>query len=270
MVENKVIHYIWYQGIENVPEKFQKNIKLMQDYNQDWSMRMWNSKQLYELACKYSPILEQIFYKLPHMHQRIDLGRYLILYYHGGLSMDTDVYPLKSLNVLDIWNQDKLVIGEINMNKFEKIILTETLTCNALNNAIIYSRKKYHVVLKLILDSMIKTCNSNLDMTDTDDILWTTGPMIFSQILCNDSVKNYIKILPSEIFEPNTTVLNVNGITDNSVLVHEHEQSWVKMSKTKEVILNIYIGCRKHGFYLLLFIITIIVFSCLIKRNRRK
>lgn len=272
MTSNKVIHYIWYQGVDKIPDKFRINIDNMYEYNKStWTIRIWNSKDLYKLACRYSSRLKRIFYKLPHMHQRIDLGRYLILYYYGGLTMDTDVYPLKPLDTLDIWEQHKVIVGEINMNKLESMVLTKTLSCPAVNNAIIYSRDIKHVVLETILDHMIKVCVDAKSMNDTNDILWTTGPTVFSQILCDRVLHDEVLILPFEIFEPVTAVLNIDGITTNSVLVHEHEQSWVKQSKLFDVILKIYVYCRPHiniSIVFILLLITILILM-LIKKSRR-
>lgn len=276
---NKTIHYIWYQGIDNIPAKFKKNIKDMYEYNKDtWQIKVWDDKDLYALASMYSPVLENIFYKLPHMHQRIDLGRYLILFFHAGLSMDTDVVCLKPLDTLDIWDQHRLIVGEINMNQMEKMILTKTLICPAVNNAVIYSRDPGNIVLKVILDKMIVACNAdnNLVNTDTDSVLWTTGPTIFSQILCDDKLADKITILPAEIFEPITAVLNVNGITEHSVLAHFHEQSWVKRSKMQEFILSVYVHCREYinwGTVMTFLLVTILLFIAirrLLDKKRRR
>lgn len=272
---NKTIHYIWAQGVDKIPDKFKRNIEDMYKYNKDtWKIKIWDEKDLYALARLYSPVLKHIFYKLPHMHQRIDLGRYLILFYHAGLSMDTDVVCLKPLDTLDIWEKRTLIVGEINMNQMEKMILTKTLTCPAVNNAIIYSRDTGHVVLKVILDKMIEACNAdnNLVNTDTDSILWTTGPTIFSQILCDDKLADKITILPAEIFEPITQVLNVNGITEHSVLAHFHEQSWSKRSKMQEFILSVYVHCRQYLDWgtVMTFIVLFILAVFAIRRIRRR
>ena len=273
MTSNKVIHYIWYQGVDKIPDKFRVNIDSMYEYNKStWTIRIWNSKDLYKLACRYSQRLKNIFYKLPHMHQRIDLGRYLILYYYGGLSMDTDVYPLKPLDTLDIWEQPKVIVGEINMNKLETIVLTKTLSCPAVNNAIIYSRETRHVVLETILDHMIKVCIDAKSMVDTNDILWTTGPTVFSQILCESVLRDQVLILPFEIFEPVTAVLNVDGRTEHSVLVHDHEQSWVKQNKVLDTVLKVYVYCRPHInmytviiFFAILIAIIVWIKKCIFK-----
>lgn len=272
---NRVIHYIWAQGADKIPEKFIRNIEDMYNYNKaTWQIRIWNCEDLYQLASMYSPVLEKIFYKLPHMHQRIDLGRYLILFFHGGLSMDTDIRPLKPLDTLDIWEKPQLIVGEINMNQMEKMILTKTLICPAVNNAVIYARDIHHIILKTLLDEMIKVCNTdnNLTNADTESVLWTTGPTIFSQILCDDKLADKITILPAEIFEPITQVLNINGITEHSVLAHFHEQSWVKRSKMQEFILSVYVQCREYINWgtVMTFIVLFILAVFAIRRIRRR
>jgi mannosyltransferase OCH1-like enzyme len=139
---SRIIHIIWYQGIDAIPIKYQSVIRDIQDMNTDWTLRVWVAADLEQLANKHNVLNKYNSYT--KMHQKIDLGRYLLLYEYGGLSMDIDVKPVRPLSVLDdIWSQEKLVVSKVNLDWFERYVFGNL--CGQVNNAIVYA----HVVLNI-------------------------------------------------------------------------------------------------------------------------
>ena len=60
--------------------------------------KMWNLEDCKELIKKYQ--FEEIWYDFPQSVMRVDFIRYLILYDQGGIYLDCDVEPIRSMDQL--------------------------------------------------------------------------------------------------------------------------------------------------------------------------
>ena len=94
----KIIHEIWFQGWNNLPEKYQKNVKSVQNQNPDWQFKTWDNDSLRAAISTIGQDYLNKYDGFKIMHQKIDFGRYAVLYLYGGVSVDTDAYALKSFN----------------------------------------------------------------------------------------------------------------------------------------------------------------------------
>lgn len=70
--------------------------ELLQKYNPELAYRLWEDKDLEELARKHFPEVHAVWHELLGI-QKADLGRYMILYQEGGFYADTDIYTRKNL-----------------------------------------------------------------------------------------------------------------------------------------------------------------------------
>lgn len=86
----KIIHQIWTQGCDNIPEKYHK-------YTQSWKSAKgyqymcWSDESIKELLMKYDESLIPIYEYFTLPQQRSDFGRYLLLYLYGGFYIDIDI-----------------------------------------------------------------------------------------------------------------------------------------------------------------------------------
>ena len=98
----KIIHQIWYQGENNIPplhKDFQSKCKELYP-EPNWTYMFWTEKSITELIENEYPNLMKYFKGFPHLLQKIDFARYIILYHYGGCYIDMDVECLRSIEEL--------------------------------------------------------------------------------------------------------------------------------------------------------------------------
>ena len=112
MLIPKIIHNIWIQGYNELPEKNKKNHIEIKKLNPDWDFIIWDNTMILHLLKKYPKLLH--LYKNPDklsgvIHSRAtqsDIARCVILKEYGGLYYDLDFECISSLNDL-FHNRDK-------------------------------------------------------------------------------------------------------------------------------------------------------------------
>jgi len=229
----KKIHQIWIQGVENIPNQYKPNIQKIKELNPNWVYNIYSDKELRNECSKYSQQCLDVYDKYKYMHQKIDLGRYVILYNNGGLSVDMDTEVLKSFDnipQLDT-NTNKLVVSKINLNRIESFVFLRSLEI-PINNAHIYSPEKQNIVLKKLIDTVLAKPISPKN-SKTMDILFTTGPVAFSSVI-NKNKKDVI-ILDSIYFEPNT-IFKEQMQNKDTIIIHKMDNTWVSGNAEKKFI----------------------------------
>ena len=104
----KIIHQIWTQGCDKIPEKYHKYIEGWK--NKGYKYMCWSDESIKELLQKYDESLIQVYDYFILPQQRSDFGRYLILYLYGGFYIDIDIEAgNESLDIL--LDKNKLVTG---------------------------------------------------------------------------------------------------------------------------------------------------------------
>jgi len=102
----KIIHNIWIQGYNELPEKNKKNQIEIKKLNPDWDFIIWDNTMILQLLEKYPKLLN--LYKNPDKLTGIihsyatqsDIARYIILKEFGGLYYDLDFECVSSLDEL--------------------------------------------------------------------------------------------------------------------------------------------------------------------------
>jgi hypothetical protein len=109
----KIIHQIWTQGCDKIPEKYKK-------YTDGWKSKesegyqymCWSDETLINLIEKYDPSLAEAYKYFELPQQRSDLGRYFLLYIYGGFYIDMDIEPGdQSLDILTDKNKIATSLG---------------------------------------------------------------------------------------------------------------------------------------------------------------
>ncbi len=102
----KLIHNIWIQGYENLPEKNKKNNIKIKILNPDWKFIMWNEHMILKLLKKYPNVLN-IYNNINNLYGLIninasksDIARYIIMKEYGGLYYDFDFECFAPFNQL--------------------------------------------------------------------------------------------------------------------------------------------------------------------------
>lgn len=231
----KIIHQIWFQGQDQLPKKYDKNIQTIKSNHPNWTYKLWDDIQIRKIIPdKYLDMYNSYQY----MHQKIDFAKYVILYEIGGVYLDIDVVSVRPLDkLLDDFKDKELIVGNLNMNQVESFVLCYESSC--INNGIIIS-SQYNEIMKKIIEA----CDENKDYVwynprillnlsyKLSCINSTTGPFLFNYVIKkNPSDKTLI--LPPEYLEP-CRQTDCSGQTENTYTLHEHELSW-----QPEIIKNI-------------------------------
>lgn len=242
----KNIHQIWFQGADQVPEKYHNNIRKSKEINSDWNYKLWDDKSLQEECLKYSKECYNRYISFPHMHQKIDFGRYVVLHNNGGISLDMDASAIKSFNEIPKLDQNKMIVCKLNMSPVESLVYCQKLS--SVNNAHIYS-PQYNKSIRKVIDGIIKQ-KPIMSINKELDILRTTGPLNFSKLVDDDVIKlNYY------YFEPNT--LGDTNIDDKTIILHQTDGTW--LNENFQLLYTLYKYIKQNFMFIMIVIILLII-----------
>jgi mannosyltransferase OCH1-like enzyme len=230
------IYQVWFQGCDNIQrDDFKANVRKWKDLNEDsWNYFCVADRDLKNACAEFSQRCLQAYLSCPDMHMKIDLGRYVLLYLHGGVYVDMDAFALRKLDDSNLVRKliesyetsDQHVLGlsQLVMHPTE-CLLTLGYT-SAFNNAIMMSSKR-NPVLKDFICVVVDNILAKLPASKFIRIQTTTGPVCFNRFFQNPSNTKQTRIIkfPPEIFEP----CKLDGtchITPNTIAVHKFELSW--------------------------------------------
>lgn len=250
---NNNIFICWFQGklhLDNYHKSilFNENLKNWQLLNPSWNVYLIDDQQLRH-ACKiYSKKCLKIYDSFKIMHQKIDFGRYVLLYLYGGMYVDMDMYVLRGLHtskkfnkLLDIITLNKkhiLGLSLVNSNWYENYIYVGKNSF--INNAMMISSQYNPIIEKYINCIMEKSLENSID--DYYKIQNTTGPYYFNKFIeiYKDKFKNiHIEYFPHYYFEPGPAFGDAD-IRDETIAIHKMELSWIPNSY-KTLIKSYYI-----------------------------
>lgn len=193
----KIIHQIWYQGQEYVPENYRKYAASWKHYNREYEYLLWDREEIEQLISNVYPQYLRFYMDLPTMIQKIDFAKYFIMYEYGGVYVDMDCECLKPINSLFLKSKKKLFVVSLDVDIFEKIAANYYDTL--FNNGWFASSKKNAVWKKVIAHITKQQLERQWYETNIGYIFRTTGPKAFSQIVNNFTEK---KVLDNELIDP--------------------------------------------------------------------
>lgn len=249
----KIIHQIWYQGENKLPEKFHSRQKLWKDMHINWQYKLWDHKKMQDLIEKYPKYLKT-YRNFKYMHQKIDFFKYLLLYDQGGAYVDMDTYSLKPLNGLIMeYPEAKLIISELPVNLFESYMIFGY--DRAINNGTILSVPGNKFLLDLI-DQINMDPNKFRSYSKYVTISRSTGPQKFTEVSLQHEKDPGFVILPAEILEPcygNDTSCQP---TSESYIFHDHSQTWLNPIILHAAKLYFFL---RNNWIILVFIILVFI-----------
>ena len=159
------------------------------------------------------PSFEKVYHSIPRGVSKADIGRYLVLYYLGGIYLDNDII-LKNgnwINILDkypngVWFTEKMCKSSEQFGKREKKYLHRIA-----NYAIALSNPKSQLVKDIIVESSKRIKNLSDQEWSDEDVLWATGPDVVTTIL-------------TETYLDGFKILNLEA--SKSALSHKATGSW--------------------------------------------
>lgn len=257
----KIIHVCWWQNWNELPERFQKNIRLLQEKNPDYKIIGWDEKSIRDQFLKLDPKYLAKIQEFKYIHQKVDLSRIILMWMFGGVSTDVDVVALKGFDEVPNINTGKLIVSYNSSNGFENFVKNGQL--KSFNNATIISAPN-NPILRGLADHFLEL-SCSLDESKEKCIQHTTGPQEFTNYLSKYS--DQIIVLPNIYLEPcggNDSGCEINP--EVSILDHQHEGSWV--SDQSKNISRIWYGMKRHRAAIFTVLATIILFFVLTSKTK--
>ena len=243
----KNIHLIWYQSWDEFPERFHANVRSIIEKNPDYKIFYWDNESMREELKDMGQEYLDRYDSFKLLHQKIDFFRYAVLYNRGGISVDTDVVALKGFDSVPNIETSDLIVSEKPHSK-------------SMNNATILASKN-NPILKYLIDNITTPCGEN--ETDYKCIQRTTGPYAFNKIL--KDFKEDIVVLDKVYMEPCASLDSYCHPSEESVLNHLHELSWLK--PWHKNLIKSYFVAKHYKYQILIGIIILIVLILILKRN---
>ena len=123
----KIIHNIWIQGYQQLPEKEKQNHLKLKKLNPDWEFIIWDNNMIIELLKKY-PKIYNVYKNVNNLSgiinnnaTRSDIARYIIMKVYGGLYYDFDFECISSFD--NLFDEDKKEELEKKNEKNEKEVI---------------------------------------------------------------------------------------------------------------------------------------------------
>lgn len=246
MPVSKNIHFIWYQGWNNFPEKFSSNVQSVIRLNPTWKVYKWDDASMQTELKNSDPKYLNTYNSFSLLHQKIDYFRYFILYKLGGVSIDSDITAIKSFDSVPGIDTDDFIVSEKPHSK-------------SINNATIFASKN-NPILKYVIDN-ISTSPCKTHESNYYCIQRTTGPRAFNKLLKDSGGK--ITVLDKSFLEPCAGSDPYCSIKPNTVLNHEHQLSWV--SPTNKDLIKVYFFVNHYKYWIILLLVIIILILLLKK-----
>lgn len=224
----KIIHQIWFQGKDNIPEFHEKYQNICKKMYPTWKYMFWDNHLIRKFIKKNYYHLLYYYEYFPYLIQKVDLARYIILYHYGGCYIDMDVECLKPIdNLLLQYPKKEFICSEIVPSIWFQIkhFAYKKFT----NNGTIISTKQNPIISKLINEKNIKTSYKQdwWKITKEIYISHSTGIDYFNKHInksfLDDTINEKLLILPYQYFEPSMWGTKTFKV---SYFNHHHQLSW--------------------------------------------
>jgi len=251
----KITHQIWFQGWDQLPEKYHGYMESLAILNQNWEHMKWEEGSLRAECEKLGPEALEKFDGFDNMIQRVDFGRYVVLHNYGGVSVDCDAECLRPLEKIPGLDRYDLILSKNSMTHLENKVTSFGLSKNMVmfNNATLCCAKE-HPVVRHLIEFLIENESWNEDlMLDTQ---LKTGPLILSIFFNKYLDYPEMSIVDSEIFEP------WGNVTKRTVLNHRYDQSWTGFGAYPVMIY----GTIKNNLVILIALLVVLIAFFVIRR----
>jgi|UniRef100_A0A6C0LYL0 mannosyltransferase OCH1-like enzyme len=259
----KIIHQIWWQGKENLPNRYKFLRKSWLENHKSWSFIIWSKSSFEKLLDTIgNTYFNSIYNSLPIMIQKIDFAKYVILNYQGGCYVDMDTISEKPLDNLISNCNCELILSQLDIYKW--------INFKLVNNGIIFSTKNHPFYKYLFHEIYI---NKDKQWYQNDDwyIMDSTGPIAFSRAILNYSKSE--KILNLVLLEDSyleSCKMSDFGecISKGKYITHIHDCSWgSKTLKYHFKILKFYKNNISFIKLIVFIVVLLILYLFVVKKN---
>lgn len=235
-----VIHWIWFQGVEQLPEKYMVNISSFITQNPGWTTKLWDGCTLEEECKKYGSKCLTTFRSFRYMHQKIDFGKYVVAARHGGVCVDMDMIALRPFkDIVKVAGKDlagtDLIVSCAPVTPIEtKICMIGTGLRCMYNNGWIMCKRKCKAMISLVDHiSLVQNRLQYIDIKKLDKfacIMASTGPIVFTVVLAKAP---RVLTLDKKYFESSVGYRSdaKRYLSRDAFVVHQHHNTWVPIHR---------------------------------------
>ena len=178
----RLLHLIWV-GPDNAPEFMRANVEGWAKLMPEWTLRVWTNADI--TTKEFPEKAVEIINKAIKGAQKADIMRYFIIEKYGGVYMDIDVIPNKSLESLIKFKDTGLVLCHDLPLTWEYISIG------------FFAAKPNHPVLKTACEMCYTT------LLNTEDIHLKTGPFLLGHAMAKTIMLEKAYLLPVKCFYRN-------------------------------------------------------------------
>ena len=228
----KIIHQMWVQGFDSMPSNYKEWSNKWKNMHPDWELMFWDDDLALEfIKNNYSQYLDDYIKLIPV--KKSDFFRLILLYHFGGVWVDTDTYPIKTLDML---------INFYNLNDYDMIVSFENdESCHTWKQEVLKRDdkiiKKYESDLKkLVVGSaflMFKPKQKFL-LDFIDDVKDRTHmPVLehYSTWVWTSYLVDFVDSLSIKILPAINCLMPIE--TEDTYMIHMYDGTW--LDKTKNI-----------------------------------
>ena len=214
----RITHQIWMQGWSELPAKFAENVDLLHKLNPEYEHMQWDDAGLRHQCSILGPDVVAKYDSFQHLVQRVDLGRYVVAYNFGGVTVDVDMKSFKPISATPGLATSDFIVSQ---SAFPATLV------GFINNALIMVKPQHPLLLEIITEICAFGAKEEDYMTKEMYIGATTSPSPitpFYRII--KAHPSEVKIIDSRYFEPCFSVDPVCTPNGEAIMDHKHELSW--------------------------------------------
>ena len=210
----KITHQIWIQSWSELPTKFAENVELLHSLNPEYEHMKWDDAGLRAQCALLGPHVVAKYDSFQNLVQRVDLGRYVVAYNFGGVTVDVDMKSYKPISATPGLATSDFIVSQ---SAFPATLV------GFINNALIMVRQHHPVLLEII--NAICACAAKEEDYISKELYIgaTTGEPFYRIIMERQSE---IRIIDSRYFEPCFSVDPICSPDRTAIMDHRHELSW--------------------------------------------
>jgi inositol phosphorylceramide mannosyltransferase catalytic subunit len=226
---SKIIHQTWKSRV--LPSHLAALTERWKALHPDWTYKLWTDEECAAFVAAVYPEFEPRYKSFPYAIQRFDAIRYLVLRTYGGVYLDLDMFPLKSLDFLADSTEFVLSAEPV-----------ESATIHGrdfiVSNAFMASPPNHPFLEHLVLDMATHRSSFN---DRNNQILDTTGPFFMSRVYkrrpAGVRLLHYTYFMPLSFKQIDACVASHDSVrfyrgAHDSYAVHMFEGCWWRTQPT--------------------------------------
>lgn len=209
-----IVHQVWVQGESKIPAKYDAMRESVRRHHPRWEVRLWSEPAMENLVKECSLELDadasrkknrkkrssdagllETYLSYPHLVQRVDAFRLVVLWFYGGVYLDLDVEMFKPLDTL-LKPTDDFVLCSFSHRFLQQTLSDMVGLRQRYNNAFLASCPRHPFVKKLLMGLPGRRHNRALFRMADLYVPQSTGPVMLTEMVERYGAKYAMRILP--------------------------------------------------------------------------